>query len=61
MPNMGDWPFNEDGSDTPGLEGVQEDLSYASREYLNDLNGTEFDNHLQRWNLELADPRLLIP
>jgi len=43
-----DWGFDDDGGDTPVLEGVPEDLSYAIREYLHDLNGTEVDDYLQR-------------
>ena len=44
-PNLGDWDFDDDASDTPVLEGVQEDLSYALREYLND---TVSDDHMPR-------------
>jgi len=47
MPD-GDWGFDDDGSDAQVLEGVPEDLSYAIREYLSDVNGTEFDDHLPR-------------
>ena len=47
MPDS-EWGFDDDGGDAPVLEGVPEDLSYAIREYLNDVNGTEFEAHLQR-------------
>ncbi|KAF8457405.1 hypothetical protein BGX38DRAFT_1157978 [Terfezia claveryi] len=47
-PEMGDWAFDDDGSDTPVLEGVQEDLSYTLREYLNDVSGTVSDDHMPR-------------
>jgi len=45
MPDS-DWGFDDDGGDGPVLEGVPEDLSYALMEFLNDVNGTEFDDHL---------------
>jgi len=47
MPDS-DWGFDDDGGDGPVLEGVPEDLSYAIRQYLNDVNGAEFEDQLQR-------------
>ena len=47
MPDS-DWGFDDDGGDAPVFEGVPEDLSYAIGEYLNDVNGTEFEDQLQR-------------
>ena len=48
MTNIDDWAFDDNGSNMPVLEGVQQDLGYALREYLNDLNGTGLDNGEQR-------------
>ncbi|KAF8432374.1 hypothetical protein BGX38DRAFT_1276775 [Terfezia claveryi] len=48
IPDTDDWPLSEDGSDIPIVQGVPEDLSYALREYLNDFDEAENDNHLQR-------------
>ena len=38
-----DWPLDDNGSNRPVVQGVPDDLGYALREYLNNVNETEFD------------------